>query len=156
MEFQVLSLAKHKNKNLIAIEGEYLKRLKPFAQVTLTEHEVRADSSEDEVLLQGKNLAAIQKKISKGAFIITLDERGRSLRSEELAKLVERKNIEGRSRFSFIIGSPQGVHPELKKISDLTVTLSALTLPYEIARLVLIEQLYRAMSILNKLPYHKD
>ncbi len=96
----------------------------------------------------------IARALPAGAMKVALDERGREFSSEAFAKWLGRLSGEGRD-LAFIIGGADGLTPEMKKTADLTLRLSAFTLPHALARVVLAEQLYRAVSILQNHPYHR-
>jgi 23S rRNA (pseudouridine1915-N3)-methyltransferase len=86
---------------------------------------------------------------------VALDERGRAFTTAELAGRLARWLAEGED-VAFLIGGPDGLAPELKGDAELTMRLSSFTLPHGLARVVLVEQLYRALSILDHLPYHRE
>jgi len=96
----------------------------------------------------------IARALPAGAMKVALDERGREFSSEAFAKWLQRLSGEGRD-IAFLIGGPDGLTPEMKKTADLTLRLSTFTLPHALARVVLAEQLYRAVSILQNHPYHR-
>lgn len=86
---------------------------------------------------------------------MALDERGRTLTTAELAGKLE-SWLTGGEDLAFLIGGPDGLAPELKRSAALTMRLSSFTLPHGLARVVLCEQLYRALSILDNHPYHRE
>jgi len=86
---------------------------------------------------------------------VALDERGRALTTAELARNME-SWLAGGEDVAFLIGGPDGLAPELKRTAGLTMRLSSFTLPHGLARVVLGEQLYRALSILDHHPYHRE
>jgi 23S rRNA (pseudouridine1915-N3)-methyltransferase len=86
---------------------------------------------------------------------VALDERGRTLTTAELARNME-SWLAGGEDLAFLIGGPDGLAPELKRSAALTMRLSSFTLPHGLARVVLGEQLYRALSILDHHPYHRE
>lgn len=90
-----------------------------------------------------------------GALTVALDERGRGFSSIAFAHWIEARSAEGRD-IAFMIGGPDGLAPELVKQAGLTLRLSDFTLPHALARVVLAEQLYRALSILRNHPYHRE
>ncbi|MDW8075925.1 MAG: 23S rRNA (pseudouridine(1915)-N(3))-methyltransferase RlmH [Bacteroidota bacterium] len=92
-------------------------------------------------------------RLRPGDWVVLLDERGRALRSAELAQLLERQ-LPLHRRIVFIIGGAYGVSDRVRQHADLVLALGPLTLPHELARVVLCEQLYRAMTILRGEPYH--
>src|SRR3972149_1037127 len=100
---------------------------------------------------EGKRLAA---RLPAGGRRVALDERGRGGTPGELAKLLERWLPEGRD-VAFLVGGPDGLDPALKAAAEVQLRLSSLTLPHALVRVVLAEQLYRALAILDNHPYHR-
>lgn len=134
--------------------GEYLKRLPPFAKVEIEEIEKRTFRSLSErertVGVEGAHLVA---HLTNDEFVIALDETGKTMDSQKFAQLLKREGETGRI-VTFLIGGPLGLSSETKNAAHLTLSLSSLTFPHEMARVVLLEQLYRAMTILNGKTYH--
>lgn len=97
----------------------------------------------------------LMDKVSDEEALILLDERGRSLTSKALAKRLSAWQTDGRA-MAFVIGGPDGVSDELKRRADFIWSLSDLTLPHGLARVLLVEQLYRAWSLLAGHPYHRS
>ncbi|HEX7113581.1 MAG TPA: 23S rRNA (pseudouridine(1915)-N(3))-methyltransferase RlmH [Steroidobacter sp.] len=95
-------------------------------------------------------LAALPPK----AYVVALQVNGRAFSSEELAAFLEARSREGRD-VAFCIGGPDGLAPEIDQRADMRWSLSALTLPHSLARLVVVEALYRAVSIIKRHPYHR-
>jgi 23S rRNA (pseudouridine1915-N3)-methyltransferase len=89
-----------------------------------------------------------------GCYVVALQVDGRSMSSEQLAKFLETRAQEGRD-VAFCIGGPDGLAPQIDKRADLRWSLSALTLPHALARVVVAEALYRAVSIIKRHPYHR-
>lgn len=120
-----------------------IKELKPEARTGWPAERIRAAECE--------RLAAA---LPSGSLAVVLDERGRELTSSGLAEQLGRWRDEGLSP-AFMIGGPDGLTEEFRRSARLTLRLSSLTLPHALARVLLIEQLYRAWSILNHHPYHR-
>lgn len=97
---------------------------------------------------------AILKQIKDGDFVLLLDEHGRSYSSTDLAKLVDTRLQDGTKRLVCIIGGAFGVSEEVKKRANATLSLSAMVFPHMIVRLMLTEQLYRAVTIIDGGKYH--
>lgn len=125
---------------------DYLGRLKRAARV---EHMVIKEGPRDQV--ESQLLQA-----SEDSLRIVLDERGKARRSLELAGWIQEHDVRGTKRASLIIGGADGHSERLRKAADECWTLSSLTLQHEIALVVLMEQIYRAYSILRKEPYHRE
>jgi 23S rRNA (pseudouridine1915-N3)-methyltransferase len=105
--------------------------------------------------LMGAEADRIAAAIPRGARRIALDERGADTTTNGLSAHLERWLAESRD-VAFIIGGPDGLDPEFKRSAEMLLRLSSLTLPHALARVLLAEQLYRAVSILNHHPYHRE
>ena len=106
-----------------------------------------------------KNISEESKKIKaaipKGAMIIALDEKGIQLDSPALSKKLESWSHQGRD-ITFVVGGADGLADEFKKSADMLWSLSSLTLPHALVRVILVEQIYRAWTIINNHPYHRE
>ena len=100
-----------------------------------------------------KEAHAIQTKLRKDEKLIILTEEGKSLTSIQFTKCLQ---TSGSQRLSFVIGGANGIAPEIKTMAHLLLSLSPMTFPHEIARLLLVEQLYRATTIAQGGPYHRN
>ena len=96
----------------------------------------------------------IVEKIPERAFLIVLDERGRNLGSEQLADLLSGEMLHGGRNWCLIIGGPYGLDPAVRNRADLILSLSKMTFTHQMARILLLEQLYRSCTILKNEPYH--
>jgi 23S rRNA (pseudouridine1915-N3)-methyltransferase len=135
--------------------GDYLKRLRRFFPVELVEvpEEDLNRRSPEEVL--SAEARKILKRIPSGAYVISLDrERGELVSSEKLARRLNSLGISGRSHVAFILGGPVGLSQEVLKRADVLVSFGPVTLPHALARVVLLEQLYRAAKINRGERYH--
>ena len=140
MKLSVLAVGKLKESWVQEGCAEYLRRLR--GKLPLEVIEVRDD-------------AELQKRIPPRYEIWALDERGKQLSSEELAAAVGKRMNAGAQGIALLIGGADGLPAELVKRADFHWSLGRLTLPHRLARLILLEQLYRAHSILRGEPYHR-
>jgi len=92
----------------------------------------------------------------KGAIIIALDERGKNLKSSELARVIEGRRDQGAPAMAFLIGGADGLSDAVRQSADLTLSLGKATWPHMLVRAMLAEQLYRAITILTGHPYHRE
>lgn len=99
---------------------------------------------------------SIMKIISAGDFVVSLDERGKTLSSSEFAQFFQKRMNDGNKRVVFVIGGSYGLHQTLIDKSNFVLSLSKLTFPHQIVRLVLAEQVYRALSIIKGEKYHHE
>lgn len=97
---------------------------------------------------------SLERKI-KESYLVVLDEAGRQFSSQELSAMFEKLMNRGVPEITFIVGGYSGIPEQIKQAADLNWSLGRLTLPHELARVVVLEQVYRSMSILRSLPYHK-
>ncbi|GAB4385549.1 23S rRNA (pseudouridine(1915)-N(3))-methyltransferase RlmH [Albidovulum sp.] len=100
--------------------------------------------------------ALLRRALPEGAHVIALDERGRCLSSPEFAGLLARQRDAGRADAAFVIGGADGLDPSLRAEADFTLSFGPMVWPHMLARVMLCEQIYRAVSILAGSPYHRD
>lgn len=134
---------------------EYTKRMPAESRIDLIElkPEDRASRAIPKVLsLESSRIKAF---IPKGAELIVLDERGTMVKTTELAAWLRSWRADGVSP-CFVIGSADGLDPALKQTAKRIIALSGCTLPHGFARLILVEQLYRAWSLIENHPYHRE
>jgi 23S rRNA (pseudouridine1915-N3)-methyltransferase len=135
-----------------ALFEERLRRYLPLAIEELKEQKGgRASDRQRLVAAEGLQLLS---RIAPGAFLIVLDERGRAYSSVQLAELMEQHMVAGTGEWVLVIGGAHGVSEEVRQRADLLLSLSPLTYPHQLARLVLLEQLYRGCTIIRNEPYH--
>ncbi len=151
LNLSIVALGKVKEKSAI---DEYLKRLKPYAKVGLLEipEEPFRDLSEKEKVTE-KEAGKLLKHIPEDSFLVALHERGKEFTSEKLAQFLKEKSMQG-GLVTFLIGGPLGFHQSILDRADLQLSLSQLTLPHQMVRVVLLEQLYRAATIIAGKQYH--
>jgi 23S rRNA (pseudouridine1915-N3)-methyltransferase len=100
--------------------------------------------------------ALLRRPVADGTVVVALDERGRAMRSSDLASRLAAWRDEGRAEAAFLIGGADGLDPALRDGADLALSLGPMVWPHRLARAMLAEQLYRAASILAGTPYHRD
>ncbi|GGH80418.1 23S rRNA (pseudouridine1915-N3)-methyltransferase [Pullulanibacillus pueri] len=159
MNITILAVGKLKEKYLKQGIEEYIKRLAPYAKVSIVEisDEPAPDTlsaAEIEAVkeAEGKKLLS---KVSQDTYVISLAILGKNLSSEQLASELDRLATYGRSKIAFIIGGSNGLSDEVLKRSDLKLSFSKMTFPHQLMRLILVEQVYRAFKINRGEPYHK-
>jgi 23S rRNA (pseudouridine1915-N3)-methyltransferase len=141
------------------LADRYVKRLEQagralrFAPIGIIElPEARGDNADSRKADEANRLIA---KLTGVEYVVAMDEHGRSLTSPAFAELLARKRDAGTGSVAFVIGGPDGHGLALLARADVKLTLSAMTLPHGLARIVLAEQLYRATTILSGHPYHR-
>lgn len=155
----LICMGKCKEKFYIAAAEEYAKRMKgycTFQLLELPEYRLPENPSPAEIA-QGlsKEAEAIKKAIPKGAWFCVLTPEGSMQSSEELARTLKTVKNSGRSSACFLIGSSFGMDPEIKGMADCKLSMSKMTFPHHLARVMVLEQLYRAESIQAGSKYHK-
>lgn len=156
IHFKIISIGKVKEPWITAGLEHYRKLLSKYATLEdiIVKGEKILDESQKKILLN-KEAQAILGRLKAGEPVICLDEHGSQFDSPKLADRLNRYFKSGQSAINFIIGSPLGLADEIKQRADLVLSISRLTFPHEMAKLLLSEQLYRAMSILKGGKYHK-
>lgn len=155
-----LTVGKLKEQYWRDAAAEYSKRLKGFCQleiVELAESRLSDSPSEKEI---ASALTAEAKAMSvytdkKGVFNIAMCIEGKQLSSEKLAEKISSCGTNGFSTINFIIGSSFGISGDIKKKADLRLSMSEMTFPHQLARIMLLEQVYRSFQIMNHTKYHK-
>lgn len=150
MKFRFIWVGKTRDKNYGALQDEYLGRLSHFVKCEIVE--VKDSLPHETKEIEGKR---ILEKLNQNAFACLLDVGGRTLSSPELAKEIEKWQNAGTKEISFIIGGANGVSSEVASRADDRLSLSFLTFTHEMARVVLLEQLYRGFTIIRGFPYQK-
>jgi len=154
MEIVVLAVGKIRDRDIRALTEDYLERLAHYLPVDHVEvREAKGKRSDEE--LRAIESAALREHWSSDAVTIAMDERGKQWTSHELAAFVEEQMISGVGRVVFTVGGARGLDAETKRQARYRLALSRMTFPHELARLMLAEQLYRALTIIRGVPYHK-
>ena len=156
MKIKIIALGKIKEKFLKDGIEEFLKRLKPYAQVEITELmpiEIKDDNLTSKVL--DEEAEKILSNIKQDSYVITLEILGKQLSSEEFASKIEEITNSGISELVFVIGSSCGLSPKVSQRADFKLSISKMTFLHQFARLLLVEQIYRAFKILKNETYHK-
>jgi 23S rRNA (pseudouridine1915-N3)-methyltransferase len=146
-------VGKTRNAHVAALVDDYVRRLARFSRTEVTE--LREGTSADERALieeEGKRIAAA---LTSGSLTVLLDVEGQQFNSHDLAAQIEAWQNAGTKEVAFVIGGHLGVAEEIKRRASVRWSLSRLTLTHELARVFVVEQLYRAHTILRGLPYQK-
>ena len=158
LNIKVICVGKSKEKYWDAAYAEYLKRLRAYCSpevIEVREARLPANASPaDERNVIDAEGRDILGRISGGDFVIALDIHGKEFSSEELARKISDISFNN-SRICFIIGGSLGLSDEVKERADLRLSFGKITLPHQLARVVLLEQIYRAFKINSGEAYHK-
>lgn len=159
MKIKLISVGKLKEKYLKDGISEYSKRLGRFGKLELIEvaDEKTPDkaSSVENLSIMDKEAERILAKVGERDFVVVLAIEGKQLPSEDFSKLLQDQMLAGYSTLTFIIGGSLGLADRVKERANYKLSFGLLTLPHQLMRLVLIEQIYRAFMIQEGSPYHK-
>lgn len=150
MRFKFVWVGKTKDRNWLALQNEYLQRLSHFAKCEVVE--VRDGTPPDAKAIEGKRIV---EKLNQSSFVCLLDVTGKGLSSTDLAQKVEGWQNAGHKEIAFVIGGADGVSRDVAVRANEVLSLSFLTFTHEMARVVLLEQVYRAFTIIKGFPYQK-
>ncbi|MBQ7386153.1 MAG: 23S rRNA (pseudouridine(1915)-N(3))-methyltransferase RlmH [Ruminococcus sp.] len=159
LNVNIICVGKLKEKFLTDAIKEYSKRLSAFCKLNITELDEtklsdRVSDSDIANALKSES-EKILAKVGKDAFVIAMCIEGKMMSSEELSKLFDKISVEGKSRVDIIIGSSFGLSDEVKKRADLRLSVSPMTFPHQLFRVMILEQVYRAFQISTGGKYHK-
>lgn len=150
MKFRFVWIGKTKDRNWKALQDEYLQRLSHFVKCEITE--IKDSAGHETPEIEGKRILEI---LNPKTFAVLLDVGGKAISSHDLAGVIENWQDRGLKEVTFIIGGANGVSEEIRGKADYLLSLSFLTFTHEMARVVLLEQLYRGYSIIKGFPYQK-
>lgn len=145
MKLRLVCIGKLKEKFFTDAVNEYVKRCSRFGELTIVELPERRTLEEE-----GED---VLKKV-KGYVVVT-DIKGEEVTSEKLAETVQNAFNGGKSEVTFVIGSSEGLSEKVKEIADKKVSFGRVTYPHQLMRVIVCEQIYRALTILNNVTYHK-
>ncbi len=158
-QITLIAMGKLKEKFYLSAAAEYEKRLSGYCKfqlIELPEHRLPEDPQPSEIAAGlAKEAELIRQKLPKGAWFCILTPEGQNPSSEELAKKMAQVKLTGRSGACFLIGSSFGIDPGLKAQADFRLSMGKMTFPHHLARIMVLEQLYRAEAIQAGSKYHK-
>ena len=153
-KINIVVVGQLKEKYLKDAENEYLKRLSRFSQVEIKEvGEYLSNSKTNVEQIQEMECAELEKKVS--GYVVAMDKSGELISSEELSKLVEKSFTDGNKCVTFVIGGSNGLTSSFLKRANKVVSFGKITYPHQLMRVLLLEQIYRAETIINNITYHK-
>ena len=150
MKFRFVWIGKTKEKNWRALQDEYLQRLSYFVKFDVAE--IRESQAHETKETEGKR---ILENLNQSTFVCLLDVKGKEISSHQLAEKIENWQNKSVKEIAFVICGQDGASSAVVEEADYSLSLSRLTLTHEMARVVLIEQLYRAYTIIKGFPYQK-
>jgi 23S rRNA (pseudouridine1915-N3)-methyltransferase len=150
MIFRFIWVGKTKDKRWLALQDEYLQRLSHFVRNEIVE--IRDASGKDAKESEGK---LILDKVNQSSLVCLLDVKGDSISSQKFAATIEKWQNRGIKEVAFVIGGADGVPAAVAERADVVLSLSFMTFTHEMARVVMLEQIYRAFTIIKGFPYQK-
>jgi 23S rRNA (pseudouridine1915-N3)-methyltransferase len=159
VNIEILAVGKLKEKYFKQGIAEYLKRLSPYAKVSIIEvadekAPERLSAAEVEQVKEAEG-ARLLKKVPEHAYVIALAIPGEQMDSEDFAAKIRELATYGHSHLVFLIGGSNGLSTEVLRRADFQLSFSRFTFPHQLMRLILVEQIYRAFKIIRGEPYHK-
>lgn len=151
----IVAVGKIKEKSLSQLIEEYKKRIGAYSKIEIIEvSDEPNDRLSDEKVKEIEGQRII-KQLKKDSYVILLSLKGKQMDSIKFAGEIEKINTYNSSHITFVIGGSVGVSEQVEQRADLLLKLSEMTFPHNIARLLILEQIYRAYKILNNETYHK-
>lgn len=156
MKIRIISVGKIKESYLLEGVEDYLKRLAHYTEVEYIEvKDEKIFSSSDSDQIKQREAERIEKSLLPGGILIALDEKGQAFSSKNLAEFLQHQQIQGIRVLQFVIGGALGLASSVLNKASLKLSLSKMTFTHQLSRLILVEQLYRAFTIIKGEPYHK-
>ncbi len=152
MKIKIIVIGKIKENYLSDAVKEYQKRISRFSEIEIIE---LSDAPQGKTPDEQRKIEGERLLDKASGYIVALDGGGKQLSSEELAALLDEKCTFGVSEFSFLVGGSHGHCEEVKKRADLMLSFGKMTFPHQLFRVMLLEQIYRALTINAGTPYHK-
>ena len=155
MKLRLLWIKSPADAELVEVQNRYINRIKHFYPIEVTEvaPPKGRQNADDGSIIRAQS-AGLISAIPRG-YTVVLDERGRPMDSLKFAKWLERMTIDQPHGVTFVLGGDVGLDDTVRDRADLLLGLSAMTLPHQLARVVLLEQIYRACTLIRNIPYHK-
>ena len=154
MRITIIAVGKLKERWWRDAADEYLKRMRPYATVEVIEIPDR-DVTGDEARAVAEEGAGILRALDADSYVVALDAAGTLQDSVGFSKELAEHGLSGRSHLTFVMGGSAGLAPDVRSRADAAMSLGRMTLPHQLARVVLLEQLYRAFKIMRREPYHR-
>ena len=155
MKLRFVWVGKTRQAPARAMVEEYLGRVRRFAPVAVTQVRDRDDVGGDPRQIIEREGEDILSRVGGDPYVVALDERGREMDSFQLAEFIEKHRLGGTKQVTFVVGGHSGLSEAVRRRAGLVLALSRLTLTHEMARVLLVEQVYRAFTIIHDLPYQK-
>ena len=159
LNMRIVCVGKLREQFYIDAFNEYSKRLSAYCKfecVELNETKLGSSPSDKEIAAAlDKEAVDIERALGKDAYVIAMCVEGKQLKSEDFAQKINSRAVSGRGRICFVIGGSFGISQRIKQRADMRLSMSEMTFPHHLARVMLAEQIYRAFKIIKGSKYHK-
>ena len=159
LNMRIVCVGKLREQFYIDAFNEYSKRLSAYCKsecVELNETKLGSSPSDKEIAAAlDKEAVDIERALGKDAYVIAMCVEGKQLKSEDFAQKINSLAVSGRGRICFVIGGSFGISQRIKQRADMRLSMSEMTFPHHLARVMLAEQIYRAFKIIKGSKYHK-
>lgn len=156
MKFRFIWAGSHADAELADAADRYLNRIKHFFPIEVTEvAPERGRQGQNDVAIMRAQSARLLASIPDRGTVVVLDERGQLFDSLKFAKWIERLTIDSPHGVNFVVGGDTGFDDSVRRRADTLLSLTPMTLPHQFARVVLLEQIYRACTLMRNISYHK-
>ena len=149
--FKIIAVGKIKETFFSDAILEYTKRLSGYTKLSI----IQVPNERSDEKTKEKEADSILRQINDTDYVITLEIKGEKLSSEGFAEMIEQLEVSGRSNITFIIGGSLGLSERVSARADRKISFSDMTFPHQLMRVILLEQIYRAVKIIRHEPYHK-
>ena len=153
MNFKIIYISSEKNSNIEILVNNYIKKIKHLADIDLFKIHNKNKTKNNKFNIDYESNLIINQ-LSKNDINILLDEKGDVYETIKFSKFIQEKFLYSSKKIVFIIGGAYGFNKELKKTVQKKISLSKLTFTHDMARVILIEQIYRALTVIKNIPYH--
>ena len=155
MNFKIIYISSEKNSNIEILVNNYIKKIKHLAEIDLFKIHNKNKTKKNNFNIDYESNLIINQ-LSKNDINILLDEKGDVYKTIKFSKFIQEKFLYSSKKIVFIIGGAYGFNKELKKTVQKKISLSKLTFTHDMARVILIEQIYRALTVIKNIPYHNQ
>src|SRR5688572_6601052 len=156
MKFRFIWAGSHADAAMAEAAERYLNRIRHFYPVEVIEvRPERGRQAQSDVAIMRAQSARLLAAIPDRGYVVVLDERGQTFDSLKFAKWIERLTIDSPHGVNFVVGGDVGFDDSVRKRADKLLALTPMTLPHQFARVILLEQLYRACTLMRNISYHK-
>lgn len=155
MKVVVVSVGRVRQQFVLRGEAEYLQRIRGSFSVELVELGMDSPESMSPSEVQAREAEEVLKRVKSCDYVVVLDERGQGVTSRQFSDFIQKRMNSGIKTLGFVIGGAYGFAEKVRQEADSIISLSALTFPHQVTRLLLVEQLYRAHTLMKGISYHK-